>query len=312
MRDSHDDKTKRPERPDFTMQQSDENRPDISHLLEGAVDTHMHTGPGAFPRHDTDLSAARKARDHGMRAIVIKNHHFETASRASIARDETGFDVKGGITLNEWVGGFNPLAIDGIANFDASIIWMPTITAKNHLENAAISMFKGEERQPEGLTVFDDAGELLPEVLATLDRIAEHEFVIGLSHLHPTEAIAVVEAASERGVDEFLVQHPHANLLNYTHDQMRQITDLGATLELHYICKSEMMGYAATTDDFVAAIDTVGPDNVVMATDGGATANPPAMEQFKRFIYDMLEAGISESDIETMIKTNPIRIFDLE
>ncbi|USZ77877.1 DUF6282 family protein (plasmid) [Halorussus vallis] len=272
----------------------------------------MHTAPGAFPRHDTDFSAARTAKEHGMRAIVTKNHHFETASRAQNVRDEVGFTVLGGITLNEWVGGLNHHAVDGVANFDADIVWMPSITAANHLENAAVQMFETEEQEKAGISVLDEDGELTIETLAVLDSIAEHGLVVGLSHLSPEEAIALVDEATSRGVEEFLVQHPHAEFLDYSHDQMRTITDLGATLEFHYICTSEMMGNAATVDDFVAAVDAVGPENAVMATDGGATANPPAMEQFESFIGDMLDAGVPEADVETMVKDNPKRIFDLD
>ncbi|GAA0217108.1 DUF6282 family protein [Halobaculum roseum] len=284
----------------------------VERLVSGAVDTHMHTAPGAFPRHDTDFSAARSAEDHGMRAIVTKNHHFETASRAQIVREELGFEMLGGITLNEWVGGLNHHAVDGAANFDADIVWMPTITAANHLENAAVQMFETEEEEKGGISVLNDSGELTDETLTVLDRIAAHEMVIGLSHLSPTESIELVEEAVDRGVEEFLVQHPHANFLNYTHDQMRTITDLGATLEFHYICTTEMMGNAATVQDYVDAVDIVGPENAVMATDGGATANPPAIEQFKSFVAAMLDAGVSEASIETMIVDNPRRIFDLD
>jgi hypothetical protein len=285
---------------------------DISHLIEGAVDTHMHTAPGAFPRQDTDFSAARKAKDHGMRAIVTKSHHFETASRAWNVRDELDFTMLGGITLNEWVGGLNPHAVDGLANFDGDVVWMPTITAKNHLENAEVQMFEPEEAEKSGITVLDDDGELTPETHDVLERIAEHGFVIGLSHLSPTEAIELVEAATNYGVEEFLVQHPFAKFLDYSIDEMRTITDLGATLEFHYICTSEMMGNAATIDDYVEAVNAVGPENAVMATDGGATANPPAMEQFQRFVHDMIGAGVSEDDVEMMVKDNPYRILDLD
>ncbi|RBI59665.1 hypothetical protein DMJ13_21240 [halophilic archaeon] len=284
----------------------------VKHLVEGAVDTHMHTAPGAFPRQDTDFSAARKARQHGMRAIVTKNHHYETASRAQNVRDELGFDLLGGITLNEWVGGLNHHAVDGLAKFDGDIVWMPSITARNHLENADVQMFESEEEEKAGLTVLDDDGSLTDPALDVVDSIAEHGFVIGLSHLSAEEGIALVDEATDRGVEEFLVQHPHANFLNYSAEQMRTITDLGATLEFHYICTSEMMGNAATIDDYIAAVDAVGPENAVMATDGGATANPPAMEQFKRFIRDMLDAGLTENEIETMVKDNPRRIFDLD
>lgn len=284
----------------------------IAHLLEGAVDTHMHTAPGAFPRHDTDFLAARKAKQHGMRAIVTKNHHFETASRAKMVREETGFDIRGGITLNEWVGGLNPTALDGVAKFDADIVWMPSITSAHHLANADMQMFKSEEGGKAGITVLDENGELTEDALAVIDRIAEHGFVVGLSHLGPAEAISFTAEAVDQGVDEFLVQHPHANFLDYSPDQMRTITDLGATLEFHYICTSEMMGNAATIDDYVKAIDVVGPENIVMATDGGATANPPAVEQFKRFILDIVDAGVPKDDVETMVKDNPKRIFNLD
>lgn len=284
----------------------------VERLVEGAVDTHMHTAPGAFPRHDTDASAARKAQQHEMRAIVIKNHHFETASRAENVRNEVGFPVLGGITLNEWVGGLNSHAVDAVGTFGGDIVWMPSITATNHLERAAVQMFETEEGGKSGISVLDDNENLTRDALDVLDSVAEHELVIGLSHLSPTEAITLVEEASDRGVEEFLVQHPHANFLDYSHEEMQTITDLGATLEFHYICTTEMMGNAATIEDFVAAVEAVGPENAVMATDGGATANPPAIEQFKRFVGDMLEADVSEDDVETMIRSNPRRIFDLD
>jgi hypothetical protein len=284
----------------------------IDHIVEGAIDTHMHTAPGAFPRHDTDFSAARKAQNEGMRAFVTKNHHFETASRAKNVRAEVGFTTLGGITLNEWVGGLNHHAIDGLAHFDPDVVWMPSITATNHLENAAVQMFENEEGEKSGISVLDEGNELTDETIRVLDAIGEQDLVIGLSHLSPEEAIALTDEATDRGVEEFLVQHPHANFLNYTHDQMQTITDLGATLEFHYICTTEMMGNAAAVEDFVSAVDAVGPENAVLATDGGATANPPAIEQFKRFIRDMLDAGVSETDIETMVKKTPRRVLGLD
>lgn len=285
---------------------------DVDHLLAGAVESHMHAAPSAFPRHDTDFSAARKARDRDMRAIVVKSHHYETASRAQMARAETGFPVIGGITLNEWVGGLNPLTVDGVASYDGSVVWMPSITATNHLENAAIDMFADAEQGPEGISVLDESGGLTDDARAVLDRIAAHDLVVGTSHLAPRESLALVDAAMDRGVSDVLVTHPFANFLDYSHDQLREITDLGATLEFHYNCTTEMMGHAATIEDFVAAMDVVGVENVVMATDGGATVNPPAMEQFERFVREMRAAGVSEAEIRTMTAETPSRIFGLD
>jgi hypothetical protein len=284
----------------------------VAAVLEGAVDTHMHTGPGAFPRHDTDLSAARTAREAGMRAICTKNHHFETAARAQLASEQTGFEVVGGITLNEWVGGLNPHAVDGVATFGGQVVWMPSITARNHLENAAIQMFSAEESDKAGITVLDEDGDLTDDALAVANRIAAHDLTCGLSHLCPTEAIAFTEACLDRGADKFLVQHPHANFLDYSLEEMRTITDLGATLEFHWICTTEMMSHAATVDDYVAAYEAVGAENAVMATDGGATANPPAIEMFRSFVGAMLDAGVSEAAVREMTHETPRQVLGLE
>lgn len=289
--------------------------PAVDRLLEGAVDTHMHTAPDAADRLDTDFSAARKARDNGMRGIAIKTHHFETASRARMATEETGFEVVGGVTLNEWVGGLNPMAVDGAAAHGATIVWLPTITAAHHLETGgfpdhlATSAPRGESP---GISLVDENGDLTDDTHAVIDRIADHGLVPGTSHVSPAEAVTFVAEAADRGVSEFLVQHPHMGYLSYSHDRMREITDLGATLELHWACTTPMLDEVASVEDFVAAVDAVGPENVVMATDGGATGNPPSMEMFRQFIAGMLEAEVPEDDIRTMVRDNPRRILGLD
>ena len=40
---------------------------------------------------------------------------------------------------------------------------------------------------------------------------------------------------------EILCIHPHAKFLDYSHDQLRTLVDLGATVEIHYAMTTEMM-----------------------------------------------------------------------
>ena len=68
-----------------------------SALLEGAIDFHIHSTPDVYPRLLNDVELAISAKENGMRAILIKNHYFETASRARVASEVTEFDVFGGI-----------------------------------------------------------------------------------------------------------------------------------------------------------------------------------------------------------------------
>ena len=68
--------------------------------LDGMIDLHVHTAPDTGPRLMDDVEAARAARDAGMRAIVLKNHEFQTAARAELAsRAVPGIEVFGGIAL---------------------------------------------------------------------------------------------------------------------------------------------------------------------------------------------------------------------
>ena len=288
---------------------------EIEQLLDGAVDTHVHTGPDVFARHDTDFEAARKARDRGMDAILVKSHHFETGSRGQLATQETGFRVLGGVSLNKWVGGYNPDAVEGAANLGSSVVWLPTITATNHMERGLVPHLDKEtprDAEKEGVATVDDEGNLRPEAVAVAERIAETGIVVALGHLSPSEAITFTETAVDVGVEKILCIHPHAKFLDYSHDELQTLVDMGVTVELHYAMTTEMMDYAATIDDFIAAIEAVGVENVILATDGGSLLNPPAIEMFESFVRDMLEAGVPSEDISTMIETNPKRLYEID
>lgn len=292
----------------------DPTESDVAHLLSGAVDTHIHTGPDAFERHDTDLEVARKARDHDMDAVLIKSHHFETGSRAQIASQETGFNVLGGITLNEWAGGLNPWAVDGAAQLGVDLVWMPTLTAKNHIERGFVPHLDSETprgNEAEGISVLED-GDLLEDALVVLDRVAANDMALSLGHLSPREGIALAEAAVERDVREILCIHPHAAFLEYSLDQLETLVDMGAVVELHWAMTTEMMDEVASVEDFIAVKDRVGPENVIMATDGGSMLNPPAMEMYTQFNRAMLEAGVPESEIKQMNERTPKRVYQLD
>lgn len=88
----------------------------------GTIDTHVHTeeeysmmGDGAMDV----VELAKRARDKGMRGVVVKSLVFETATRASIARKAVpGVEVFGGLSLSRSVGGMNPAAVEAFARLD--------------------------------------------------------------------------------------------------------------------------------------------------------------------------------------------------
>jgi len=80
--------------------------------LKGAIDLHVHTVPDSGPRSVDALELARIAKRYGMRALLFKNHHTQTASLAYLVSQAVpGIEAYGGIALNNTVGGINPNSV---------------------------------------------------------------------------------------------------------------------------------------------------------------------------------------------------------
>jgi predicted metal-dependent phosphotriesterase family hydrolase len=56
----------------------------------------------------------------------------------------------------------------------------------------------------------------------------------------------------------------------------------------------------------------VGVRSCIMTTDFGQIDNPPAPEGLKSFITAMLDSGVPEKDIETMVKKNPAMLLKID
>src|SRR5438552_8554340 len=107
------------------------------------VDFHVHVGPEVLTRRYDVLSLADEAARAGFGA-VLKHHSISTAPLAALAR-ACGVTMAGGVVLNRGVGGFNPHAVDALAEANKSrtvardedsiksVVWMPTVHAESHL-----------------------------------------------------------------------------------------------------------------------------------------------------------------------------------
>ena len=110
--------------------------------LKGICDMHVHTNPDLRLRAYNDLELADAAVRVGARAIVIKSHLGFTVNRAAIANayvkkvygDSTNFTMYGGVVMNKVIGGVNPEAVEKGLKLGAKVIWLPTQSARRHLE----------------------------------------------------------------------------------------------------------------------------------------------------------------------------------
>ena len=288
--------------------------PQVSDLLKGAIDIHIHSAPDLIPRALNDYSLARQAQHYGMGAILIKSHFESTASRARLVADETGFPVYGGLALNHTVGGLNPDAVEYALKMGAKMIWLPTIHAAHFLENRdqvkMLSRVLGENVK--GISLLDSDGRLEAEIHPILELIAQHDAVLATGHVSVKEASVTVRAAAAMGIQRIVVTHPLSTFVGYSVEDMKGILDIGAAyLEIVYNDTTRVVEHPVLPRALAEAIRVVGPQNCIMATDSGQWRNPVPVQQMGIFIQDMLLQGFSEQELRLMITVNPAHLLGL-
>ena len=187
----------------------------ITSLLVGAIDLHCHSGPSIMPRSLDHIEALHEAAAAGFRAMLIKDHYYSATPITELLNKQfghLGVTLLSGVPLNNALGGFNVYAVDHGIKLGARLVWMPTFTAKNHIEaNARSKGFPHTSKpllEPDPLTVLDADGRLIDAVKPILDMIAEHDVVLSAGHLHISEIYPLFDEAKRRGVKRLLVNHP--------------------------------------------------------------------------------------------------------
>ena len=270
--------------------------------LEGVVDLHFHTGPDSRPRSVDDIEASRLAAEAGMRAILLKNHFTMTADRAAIAMAQVdGLEIFGGLVLNRAVGGINPEAVRQMAAFSGGrgkVVWLPTFDS----EYAATS--SGGDAPY--VSILED-GEPLPAVLEVFELLAEHDLTLAMGHSAPGEVLRLIPEAKRLGVPRILVTHVFSQ--GATREQMRQMAEEDAIMEIDWLA---VHSGGRTIEDYVAAIRDLGAEAFFMSSDLGQAGNPVHADGLRVYIRAMLDAGITEAEIDTMIRRNPARLLGLD
>lgn len=290
---------------------------DVAAILKGGVDIHVHGYPEALVDTGWDFAwEAKSAYDAGMRAIVCKSMHSDTAPMAYFIqqivdmyaqqREEEPhpFSVFGGVVLNWAVGGLNPIAVETSAKLGAKIIWLPSHDASHHMKVL-------EEGQ--GIEVLDKNDEVVPELIEIFKSVAKHNIILDLDHISTKERFIITEEAQKHGVKKILLTHPQWNVNRMSIDQMTEISKMGANIGLYlYSAFPHFNNPVCDRTEILKIIEKVGADRCVMATDFGSMLNPPPVEGMKLYIRLLLAMGVPGEDIRMMLVTNPSRLLGIE
>jgi len=292
---------------------------EVADLLVGAVDLHCHSGPAAMPRildhHEAlmDCAAAR------FRALVYKDHFYLGTPHALLLEKlfpETGVRLFSGIALNNASGGINPHAVDHAAKIGAKIVWMPTLSADNHIKQItgqAKTFPKTSQKMldPIPLSALDANGKLTDATKQVLDLIAEADIILAGGHLPASEQLLMFEEARKRGVKKMIVNHP-TYLVGCTDDDIRELVKLGVYME-HSICmfvegRSKKYG----PDKLAHLIELAGVDHTLLCSDLGLVGSPRPVDGYREIVKTLLDLQMPASDIRKLTGTNAAALLNLE
>jgi len=282
----------------------------------GVIDMHTHTHPDVFGRNIDDVDLARIAKARGMRGVVIKNHISETASRAALAMKAVpGIEVFGGIVLNKAVGGINPDAVEWMHRVYGSrgkVVWLPTFESDKHVKTFGKPDAKG--------IVVAPGGKVTPEMEAILKIIARENLLLATGHVHPEEVLAVVKRGQELGVKHMIVTHGLTNVPGLTMAQAKQAVEMGAVIEVCFLQFQAgpnaplafLKHWTQINAKHVAqAVKEFGAKGLVISSDLGQSANMVHPDGIEVAIGAMKAEGISDADIDIMMRKNPARLLGL-
>jgi hypothetical protein len=182
------------------------------------------------------------------------------------------------------------------------IVWMPTHDSEHEVA------FHDEQRP--SVPVSRD-GALLPEVLEVLDLIAAHGLTLATGHVTPEEAIALLEAARERGITRLIVTHPllDPQFTFMSVPQLREAASLGAIIE---ITAGSLFRDGPGRERVLDALRTLGPQSFFVASDSGLVGTPTHTDALVMAARVLRQNGFDEDALDSMFKHNPARLLGLE
>jgi microsomal dipeptidase-like Zn-dependent dipeptidase len=139
--------------------------------------------------------------------------------------------------------------------------------------------------------------------------------------VHPEEIIAVVKRAKELGVRNMVVTHGLTNVPGLTMAQAKQVTEMGAVIE---VCFLQFLAGPNAPLPFLThwtqvnakqvaqAAKEFGAQSVLISSDLGQTGNMVHPDGIEAAIAAMKKEGISDADIDTMLRKNPARLLGLD
>lgn len=293
---------------------------EISEILNGAIDMHMHVYPefdSGHPLRYDNLEHMRICRDAGMRGLVLKSHAFPTTLAADVINEAVpGFQVFGSFTMNTYTGGIDPFAVEIAIETGAKSIWLPTTTSRNDASRGNVradflpilSKFKLEQ----ALYLLDEDGGLIPEVKEVIALCKDYDVVLQTGHISAPERMAVAVEAHNQGFKKLVFSHPDSGSTKGTYEEIMEMARLGCYIEL--VVNGMMPNYQRiSTATYAKWIKDVGYQQILIDTDYFPTFDYlPSLPEMLRLLYGcLITKGVTAKELKQIASVNPAQLLNL-
>ena len=270
---------------------------EISALLAGSYDLHVHASPDTEERRMDVLETAKSAYEAEMGGFVLRSIEYPTGPISYVLNKMyPGLDIFGSISLDKSIGGINPDAVEIATQLGAKAVWMPIFReGKNKVKVAPQSPS----------SILNDSGELTKKVTDVLEIISDKNVLLGSGNLPIEETILLFEKAREIGVRRMIASYSHGKA---SIEEQNKIISLGAYLEYPFLSCMPSLG-STTPEKMKREIKTIGASHCIITTNFGQPINPPPAEGMRMAIGHLIIAGLEINEIETLVKTNPIGLI---
>jgi hypothetical protein len=298
------------------------------------IDMHVHIGPELLRRKYSAEALAAEARREGF-GVVMKNHFIPTTAQVSqVRRPDDKVPLVGSVALNFGCGGVDDHGVRSALsgwktdvtaadpNPERFVVWMPTMCCEAHLrcyDRRDLSVDWGIKPQytrfyAEGTGYTFDAAdtEKLAAMRRALEVIREYDLVLATGHLDRNETLTLVKLAYEMGIRRIIMTHPLFQSTKLDPETMRRMWEqFGAYSELAFV---NLAMDHLTYEQYLAVIEAVGPQGVILSTDVGQIFSPTVGDALREFFTELQARGVREDDIVQMsvLNTNRLLFEDVE